>query len=487
MDTQFRSIAAYAIILSLASFSGLSLSSRTAVAQFVAPPTTVVPYDAPPQTLIPRAGSIGRALTPPTYYRSAPQAVPTTVYRPVTAYHPVTGQPYTRWDAASTQDVETQRVATPLPGYGAPFTAYRPVAPVTAMPSYYAPTRPMNVQGWVDPNSGNVASAPVAGYSSFRPIYNPGPGTTSVAPAYAVGRPVMGAPVVSYRGAWPMAAARPAPIAVQYAPAPGNAPPAFYAPPVYRGTTAAPSYQGATPSYIAPAYSAPAGTYTAPATYSAPASSDPYYSPRTVAPAYSDPNYSNPSYSDPGYAPRGVPADEQPNLRSSSLTSPRGSSVTPTTSGTSSPSTASTRPLVPAQESAPSTSKPEVNWPKFLPNTTRQPAPASSTVGGNVGRTETLREYSSEEPPTESPFSTSGRRTITPEKEPKKDTKETESDYDPDSRPLRDPHSRIPDLKDHRAPPLLEGRSAGVTAPIRRLTLTPSDNVTGHTANPAAR
>lgn len=441
----------------------LSLTASSAFAQYVAPPAAVVPYDAPSQTLIPRAGSIGRALTPPTYYRSAPQVVPTTVYRPSTAYHPVTGQPYTRWDAASTLDVETQRVATPLPGYGAPFTAYRPAAPVTAMPAYYAPSRPMNVQGWVDPYSGNVANAPIAGYSAFRPIYNPGPGTQSVAPAYAVGRPVMGAPVVSYRGAWPMAVARPAPVAVQYAPTPGYAPPAVYAQPVYRGTTA-PSYSGATPAYVAPPYSTPA--YAAPV-YAAPSAADPYYAPRTGGPvysqpAYTDPGYSSPGYSDPGYAPSGEPADSRPTLRSSSMA--------PSTSGAASSGSASAtaaRPLVPAREDSSKTTSPtvspEVNWPRFLPNTARQPAPASR-IESPLARSEPGAATSSSRGIASAPKA---------------------AEVDPEVRPLRDPNSRVPDMRDHRAPPLLEGRSAGVTAPIRRLTLTPSDNVTGHTTNPA--
>jgi hypothetical protein len=442
----------------------LSYSGSVLFAQYGAP------YDVPAQPLIPQAGSIGRALTPPTYYRSAPQLVPTTVYRPVTAYNPVTGQPYTRWTGASTLDVETQRVATPLPGYGTPYAAYRPVAPVQQMPAYYPPTQAyspayapvaapnyapaprMNVQGSVDPYSGNViAGSP---YSTYRPAL-------SVAPAYAVGRPVMAAPVVSYRGAWPFRSYRPAPVAVQYAPVPAYVPaaaPGYPGPPVYSGNpgyapapgysgapiySGAPAYSGATPTYSQPTYNYPnnAPGYSAPG-YSAPSSSDPYYQPRGASPTYSD----------PAYAPSGAPADYQPSLRSSSMTAP----------ATKQPTASAARPLVPAQEARSTTTKPEVSWPRFLPNTNRQPAPAAK-----IDSNSTME--SSEPAPSR----------VT-EKKPA-------AEYDPEVRPLRDPDSRIPDLNEHRAPPLLEPRSAGISAPIRRLTLTPNDNVTGHTANPASR
>lgn len=417
----------------------LALSTGSLFAQHVAP------YDVPAQPLIPQAGSIGRALTPPTYYRSSPQLVPTTVYRPVTAYHPVTGQPYTRWDAASTLDVETQRVGTPLPGYGAPYAAYRPVTPVQQMPAYYppvqaaapvyAPAPRMNVQGSVDPYTGNViAGSP---YSTARPAM-------SVAPAYAVGRPVMAAPVVSYRGAWPFRSYRPAPVAVQYAPVPAYVPaaaPGYPGPPVYSGNPGgyAPGYSEAAPAYSQPTYSYPPGG----AGYSAPSSSDPYYAPRGTSP----------SYSDPGYGPSGAPADYQPSLRSSSMTAP----------ATKQSTASAVRPLVPAQEARSTTTKPEVSWPRFLPSTKRQPAPATPSESSSA---------SLEDEPAASSFT---------EKKP------AAYEHDPEVRPLRDPNSRIPNLDDHRAPPLLEPRSACISAPIRRLTLTPSDNVTGHTANPAAR
>jgi hypothetical protein len=415
----------------------LSLSANFAAAQYVAPPVVGVPYDAPPATVIPRAGSIGSALTPPTYYRSAPQLVPTTVYRPVTAYHPVTGQPYTRWDAASTLDVETQRVATPLPGYGAPFAAYRPAAPVVQ--SFYRPATLMNVQGPIDPYTGNVV--PGAVYSSNRlPL--------SVAPAYAVGRPVMSAPVVSYYGAWPFR--RPAPVVVQQRPVV----PVYTPAPAYSGAPYATNYVG--PSYAAPAYAAP--VYQTPVYSGQPAPGAVMSSPTYSYPSTSSPATSSPTYSDP-YCPPGasspsttVPADSRPALGASSMTAPTDRSSTASTA----------RPLVPAQEARSTTTKPQVNWPSFLPSRTRQPAPAAAT--------DAPKSSEAAEP-------TAGRIT---EKKPA-------SEYDPEVRPLRDPSARIPNLNDHRAPPLLDPRSAGVTAPIRRLTLTPSDNVTGHTANPAAR
>lgn len=459
----------------------LSLGASVAWAQY--PPVSGgVPYDPPPTTVIPRAGSIGRALTPPTYYRAAPQMVPTTVYRPVTAYHPVTGQPYTRWEPASTLDVETRRVETPLPGYGAPFATYRPAAPTT-IPTYSAPQPRMNVQGWVDPATGTVVNAPPPGaYSTMRPAL-------SVAPAYAVGRPVMGAPVVDRYGAWPRPSAQ---MSVQYPPAVRSAAPIYRPPvtsapvvdrPVYGGpvysapvtgapVTSSPSYSS--PSYAAPSYSAPA--YSSPS-YSGPVSSAPSYStPSTVGPSTTDPYYppaSSPSTLGPS---SGAPADYAPSLRSGANT---GGYSTGSSTGTVS-SSSSARPLLSAQEterretprteagreeggrqeSSSSGDSSDVNWPKFLPDRTQKPAPAS--------RGDDLDRSSSEEPASEAKRSRPAY------------------EYDSETRPLRDP-SRTPNLKDHRAPPLLEPRSAGVTAPIRRLTLTPRDNVTGHSANPAAR
>jgi hypothetical protein len=251
--------------------------------------------------------------------------------------------------------------------------------------------------------------------------------------------------VVSYYGAWPFR--RPAPVVVQQRPiVPIYTPAPAYSGAPYTTNFVGPSYAAppAAPVYGAPIYSgqsAPGAVLSSP-TYSYPPSTSPAYS----SPSSSDP-YCPPTTSSPSAA---VPADSRPSLGTSSMTAPTDRSST----------TSAARPLVPAQEARSTTTKPQVNWPSFLPSRTRQPAPAASNEPSNTAEAS-------------EPYAATDKKPI--------------AEYDPEVRPLRDPSAKIPNLNDHRAPPLLDQRSAGITAPIRRLTLTPSDNVTGHTANPAAR